>query len=107
MSPDDEIRELKAFFAELLNESDEMLKIIRDDDALESHVFSIRWLIPQVQAQLSKLRQGELVDPHSRDFAPVGTLEIVLDHIECIIQRSIRQMDDEEFDRLERLTRRR
>ena len=104
MTKEDDIRELRAMVAEALNAADDLVRIAQGDSGAAMHLRQIRWLKPQAQDTLDRLRKGEHMTRESPAMHPAEALAIVVDHFERIIQESIDEMSDEEYEMMMRMS---
>lgn len=100
MSEEHDIRQVKASVAEVLMQADEVIGILRDDEGAAMHYRLVRWLMPQAQQILNRLRKGEHITYDSESMLPVDALAIVMDHFDYIIEDTLAQMSDEEYEEM-------
>lgn len=86
--------------------ADEVEGILRDDEGAKTHYRLVKWLKPQAQQALNRLRKGEHLTEDSEHMLPVYALAIVMDHFDYIVEDTLAEMSDEEYeDVMERVKR--
>lgn len=103
MAKADDMKELRSSVAETLKAADDVVNILNEDEGTQIHYFLIRWLVPQALKTLDSLRNGEYMEIDSEQMQPVHALAIVMDHFDYLVQESIDDMDDDEYQQLTRM----